>query len=556
VRDPEQGLTGRPPASSRLTRSVDRLAWYASAVGLERWARLAAVAAVPLFLSAGGFAAVGPVFAGLATYVLLTALARRGAVLRAADLLVAAAVIAATGGQVVPFLLFLMVAVAGPAAAGGVGAGLAAGGTLSIVLLATLAWTGDLPQIGLGGALPATLLLPLAGVTAASAAQVLDDRGARDRQVLEEANRLLSALRALADDIPGGLDVSTVSAAVLAELRSIPGAGSAMVYTEDRGLFQPSASAGWNPSQVPTLRLDELRTLCARAPDAPPLTPRDLPHGLQRLARDHRCWAVRGVGEDEALVGALLLGFDDPQRAAAATERLSSIAEDAALALENARLFDGTRVRAADAARRRIAGDLHDGVAQSLAHLRMELELLARSGGEDGAEAARLARVAGTALQDLRATIAGLRRSLDGDLRGLLEHHLAEVDSASGPRLGLHVGRIPELDPERTEDVLRIVQEAVSNALRHARASRVDVRVDRDGSELTVAVEDDGIGPTRRSVRPGTGIGLPSMRERAERLGGRLEVGEGPAGGTVVGLRCPLAAPPEPARQEAVRSRR
>jgi signal transduction histidine kinase len=541
VRDPEEGLIRRPPPSSLLARTGDRLAWYTSAVGLERWARLAAVAAVPLLLRAGSFDRIAPLFAALAAYVLLTALFPRDYRIRAADLLVSAGLIVLTGGQVVPFLLFLIVTVAGPASAGGVRAGVAAGGTLSFVLLGTLAWSGELPELGLGGALPAVLLLPLAGVTTAAAAQVHADRVAHDRLLLQEANRLLSSLRDLADELPGGLDRTTVSAAILAEIRTIDGVGAAIVYVEDRGLLQPVAASRFQPGSIPTLRVDELRAVASMGEAPRFLTPRGLPSPLLPLVRDHRHWAALGVGDVDSLLGVLLIGFDDLEHARQGRPRLASIASDGALALENARLFDGTQLRAADAARRRIAGDLHDGVAQSLAHIRMELELLARSSGEPGGgDAGRLARIAGSALEDLRATIGGLRRPLGGDLAVMIDRHLAEVRSPSGPDLSLAVSGRVELDPERTDDVLRIVQEAVSNALRHARAAEVTVSLKAAAGELTLSVEDDGIGPGGRSIRPGHGVGLRSMQERADRLGGELEVQQKQGGGTLVLLRCPL----------------
>jgi signal transduction histidine kinase len=550
VRDPEEGLTGHPEPSSRLARAGDRVAWYASSVGLERGARLGAVAAVPLLLAGGNFPQAWGLFGALAAYVLVTALAPRDYRLRSADLVVSAALIALTGGQVVPFLLFLIVTVAGPASAGGIKAGLAAGGTLSIVLLATLTWTGELPELGLGGALPAALLLPLAGVTTASAAQVLADRGVEDRRVLQEANRLLSSLRALADDIPGGLDISTVTAAILAETRTIEGAGASIVYAEDHGLLQPAASTRLSPGKIPSIRLDELRAV-AGSGQPRFVTMRELPTPLHPVAREHPHWAVAGVGREGHLAGVLLIGFDEPTDTDDILARLSSIAGDGALALENVRLFDGTRIRAADAARRRIAGDLHDGVAQSLAHIRMELELLARhADAPDADEVARLARVAGSALEDLRATIGGLRRPLDGGLPALIARHLDEVRSPTGPHLSFESTTTLDLDPERTEDVLRIVQEAVSNALRHARAAFVDVSLVEEAGQLALRVQDDGVGLRAPTVRPGTGVGLRSMRERAERLGGELDVREMPGDGTLVLLRCPVETP----RTEADRS--
>jgi signal transduction histidine kinase len=548
VRDPEEGLTRRPPAVGRWSRLGQPLARYASALGLERSARLVAVATVPLLATGGNFDDVAPWFSTLAAYVLLTALLPRNRWVRTADLSVAAALIVVTGGQIVPFLLYLVVAVAGPASAGGVWAGLAAGGALSAVLLATLGWSGDLPSLGIGGALPAALLFPLAAVTTASAAQVLAEQSVQGRLVLEEANRLLSSLRSIADDIPGGLDVSTVSAAILAELRTVDGAEAAIVYAEQQGLLQPTAAAGVSPGQVPTLRLDELRDVAVvAAPTMRFLTPRGLPAALRDVTRTHPHWAVVRLEGGGSLGGVLLVGLDGPETARSCRPRLASIASDGGLALENARLFYGTRARTADAARRSIAGDLHDGVAQSLAHIRMELEMLARhSEGPVEEEARRLAQVAGSALEDLRATIRGLRKPLDGGLAAMIATHVDGVRSPTGPDLTFQVTGTAELAPERRDDLLKIAQEAISNALRHARAAEVTVGLDLRADDLVLRIEDDGIGLRGHSAHPGTGIGLRSMQERAERLGGELEVRERLGSGTEVLLRCPVEAPVSP----------
>jgi signal transduction histidine kinase len=535
---------------SRRSQAVDRLAYATSAIGLERWARLGSVAIVPLFLADADGSTL-PVFGALTAYVLLTALARRDRFVRGGDLIVAASVIAATEGQVAPFLLFLMVAVAGPASAGGIRAGVAAGTTLSLVLLAVLGLVGQLDQLGLAGILPVTLLLPLTGVTTASASQVLDGRGADGRLKLQEANRLLSALLDLADDLPGGLDVTTVAAAVLAEVRAMPGVPAVAVLVEERGVLHVAASHALHPGRLPGVRVDVAR----RLGDLKLRTPRQLPRELQRACADHAFWLCVRLGPREEPLGLLVVAADDAEVGARLRPALLGLGADAAIALQNARLFDGTLTRAADAARRRLAADLHDGVAQSLAHLKMELELHAWDGGRRSADAelGRLARVAGTALSDLRATIAGLRTDTTGDVAALLEQHIAEVTSSGGPRIDLEVVGAGELGAERADDVLRVAQEALSNALRHAEATVIVVSLERDDHLVELVIEDDGVGHGEASERAGGGIGLPSMRERAERLEGTLTVRSRLGGGTVVALRCPTRpSRPSPASPPAL----
>lgn len=539
VRDPEQGL-GPEADAHRWERVGDRLAGVISSVGLERSARLVAVALVPIFFVTEDLVRVVPLYTALIAYVLVTSFAPRNRFLRAADLAVAAALVVATGGVVLPFLFFLMVAVAGTAVRGGMLAGMAAGGTLTIVLTVTLAATERVAEFGTTQLLPVGLLLPLTGVTMGAAAQVYADQQARDRRALQEANRLLSALRALADDLPGGLDVTTVAAAMVAELRQLPGTRAALVYAERDGVLQPVATSGLVQRSAPTLRIDLLRAV-ARPGHARLRTLASLPEDLQPVCEDHRWWAVVGMHRGPDLVGAVLVGVDDPDAARAARPRLLALAEDGAVAMQNAQLFDGTRERAAQAARTHLAGDLHDGAAQALAHLRMELELLSLT-AEEGTreEVQRLARVARNALEDLRATIAGLRGGGEHDLAEAIGRHIDHLTKRDGPTLHFtHTGDAP-LDAVTTDEVLRVLQEALSNALRHARAETIRVTLEQDGPTLRLVVEDDGVGLEGASHATGGGIGLRSMRERAARLHGELDVRQRPGGGTIVELRCDL----------------
>jgi signal transduction histidine kinase len=394
------------------------------------------------------------------------------------------------------------------------------------------------------------LLLPLTGITTASASEVIDGHGASGRLKLQEANRLLSALLELADDLPGGLDVTTVAAAVLAEVRSAPGVPAVAVMVEERGVLHVAASHALHPGRLPAVRVDVAR----RLGDLKLRTSRQLPHELQRACVDHPFWLCVRLGPLEQPVGLLLVAVDDAEVGAQLRPSLATLGEDASIALQNARLFDGTLARATDAARRRLAADLHDGVAQSLAHLKMELELHAWDGGRRSADAelGRLARVAGTALTDLRATIAGLRTDATGDLAVLLQQHVAEVTSMGGPRIDLEIVGAGELTPERGDDVLRVAQEALSNALRHAQATVITVSLERDDHLVELVVEDDGVGRDNGSSRAGGGVGLPSMHERAERLGGTLTVRARLGGGTVVALRCPTRPSRPPSRPTPV----
>ena len=542
MRDPDEGLA-REAMTERWQRLGDELAHLVALVGLARSARLIAVALVPVLFALEDLGRTVPLYTALIGYVLVTSFVPRNRFLRAADLAVAATLVVATGGATLTFFPFLVVAVAGTAAHGGMVAGLAGGGMLATVLAVMLLATGQLGTLAGTQLVPIGLLLPLLGVTVGAAAQVHAHEQARDRRALQEANRLLSALRELTDDLPGGLDATTVSAALVAEVRQLPGAPTTVVYALRDGILQPIATHGVSRGSAPSLRIDQLRRLAAPG-RAALRTLASLPDELQRACRDHRWWVTIGMYREDELIGGLLVGVDEPDDARQARPRLLALADDGAVALQNAQLFDGTRERAVQAARTHLAGDLHDGAAQALAHLRMELELLSRDAtDEEREELLRLSSVARSALEDLRATISGLRATGSSDIDEAIRRHIAHLTKVHGPRIEFSHTGSAQLDATSTDEVLRVLQEALSNALRHARAEHVWVRLERDARVLLLTIEDDGVGLDVASDDVGGGVGLASMRERAERLGGELVVRPGRVAGTVVELEVPVAPP-------------
>lgn len=555
MRDPDKGLAHEAD-TRQWERIGDQLAHVVSLAGFARSARLIAVALVPVFFPLADVTRIVPLYTALIGYVLLTSFAPRNRFLRAADLAVAAGLVVATGGAVLTFLPFLVVAVAGTAAHGGMVAGLAGGAMLTVVLVVTLIVTGQVGELSATQLVPVGLMLPLTGVTIGAAAQVYANEQAQDRRALQEANRLLSALRELTDDLPGGLDVTTVAAALVAEVRRLPGTEAVVVYAERDGILQPAANEGVSRGTTPTLRVDQLRGL-ARPGRAPLLTLSGLPHELQRPCRSHRWWIAVGMYRAHDLIGGLLVGVDDPDAGREARLHLLALAEDGGVALQNAQLFDGTRERAAQAARTHLAGDLHDGAAQALAHLRMELELLSKHAEDtERDELERLSTVARTALQDLRATISGLRGTGDDDIAEAINRHVAHLTKAQGPRLEFTHSGHQQLDATTTDEVLRILQEALSNALRHARADTIWIQLERDEQALSLVVEDDGIGVDAPPTDAGGGVGLGSMQERAQRLQGELSVRPRRGGGTVVQLQAPLDGRPLPEADATTAPRR
>jgi signal transduction histidine kinase len=197
------------------------------------------------------------------------------------------------------------------------------------------------------------------------------------------------------------------------------------------------------------------------------------------------------------------------------------------------------------AERHRLANDLHDSVSQALFSMTLHTRAaqLAMQQGEDGQSRvvrglAELRNLTQSALTDMRSLIFQLRPDslFDEGLVAVIRRHAATIAARENLDIRVHASedRLP-LDEPAQEELLRLVQEALHNCVKHARASRVDIRlvesVDAAGT-LVVEVDDDGVGFDPGIRRPGH-LGMDTMRERAQRLGGRLSVNSSSAGSTV-----------------------
>jgi signal transduction histidine kinase len=184
--------------------------------------------------------------------------------------------------------------------------------------------------------------------------------------------------------------------------------------------------------------------------------------------------------------------------------------------------------------RRRIARELHDGLAQELAFIGFQARRL--PGGQEAA-GTHIAAAADRALDESRHAIATLARSVDAPLDSSVAQAAEEVALRAGVRLRFELE--PGLQaPDAVHDALiRIVREAVSNAIRHGTAQSVTLRLSgAHGVELTI--EDDGTG-LPNGTAGGRGFGLVSMRERAQALGGSVQIAPRPEGGTRVEVSLP-----------------
>ena len=185
--------------------------------------------------------------------------------------------------------------------------------------------------------------------------------------------------------------------------------------------------------------------------------------------------------------------------------------------------------------RRRIARELHDGVAQELAFIGRRARRLASRTGVD--EARQIAAAADRALGDSRRAIATLTKPLDQQLSDVLAEAINEVTARHPVHLDLALAHGVRVSGDAREALVRIACEAVSNAARHGQAQTVRVELE-NGRHVRFRVVDDGVGFDPTIPLPGH-FGIVSMRERAQAVGGSFRVRSAPGAGTEVEVQLP-----------------
>jgi signal transduction histidine kinase len=227
-------------------------------------------------------------------------------------------------------------------------------------------------------------------------------------------------------------------------------------------------------------------------------------------------------------------------------ELATFFANQAAAAIENARLYEQTRQYAVVEERNRLARELHDSVTQSLFSVSLlseaALSLLDRDPPKARERLERANELAQGGLAEMRALIFQLRPVTlqEEGLLSALKKHLAAVQSRHGRLVELRVtGPQRRLAAGVEDAAFGIVQESLNNVLKHASAEHVQVEVDFKTDLLRVCTTDDGVGFEPSVPRPHPTLGMSTMRERAESVGGRLRVESSPGHGTRVTAELP-----------------
>jgi signal transduction histidine kinase len=286
-------------------------------------------------------------------------------------------------------------------------------------------------------------------------------------------------------------------------------------------------------------------------------------------------WEHHGGAEDvlgwlgvPVMAGGSIIGLcalDKVEPASFTNEHLQlaeALVSQAAVAIQNAWLFEQVRagrerlqtlsqqlVEVQETERRYIARELHDEASQALASLMVGLRLLEREADRPEAIVAGLAelkQIADGVLESLHRLAADLRpASLEHlGLVAALRSHAEAISDRHGLVIQFEaVGVDTPLLPGAETALYRIVQEALTNVVRHAEATRADVLLERRGDRLIAVVEDNGVGFDPEAALPSERMGLIGMRERAEMLGGTLVVESAADVGTTLVLEVPYAYP-------------
>ncbi|KAA0931490.1 GAF domain-containing sensor histidine kinase [Streptomyces apricus] len=259
------------------------------------------------------------------------------------------------------------------------------------------------------------------------------------------------------------------------------------------------------------------------------------------------------VRDGDEVIGALFLANKNcagPRDGCGFTEDdeelLRILAQHAAIALTNARLYERSRELTIAEERSRLAHELHDAVSQKLFSLRLTAQaataLVDRDPVRAKDELQQVAALAAEAAEELRAAVVELRpAALDEDgLVATLRTQVQVLDRAHSARVTFDGRGVRALPAAQEEAVLRVAQEALHNALRHSGAAHVDVTLEKRGLGAVLRVSDDGCGfEPRETRRAGRHLGLVSMRDRANGVGGALTVESAPGKGTTIEMEVP-----------------
>jgi PAS domain S-box-containing protein len=275
------------------------------------------------------------------------------------------------------------------------------------------------------------------------------------------------------------------------------------------------------------------------------------PYGLRA------CWSVPIMSVDERVLGTFAFYYKEPRgptpvekALAARAARLAGIAIERKQMEEQLRDLSAHVEQALETERTRIAREIHDDLGQSLTALKMDIAWILRrlperadAPGDIGGKLAGMAALTDEMIKQVRAIASGLRPGVLDDigLVAAIEWQAEAFEERTGKSCTVRsTPSDAKVDMQVATAAFRIFQEALTNVIRHAEATRVEVFVDVREEELCLVIQDDGRGIRPEASHGRKALGLLGIRERAQRLGGRVVVEAAQPHGTRVELWIPV----------------
>lgn len=226
---------------------------------------------------------------------------------------------------------------------------------------------------------------------------------------------------------------------------------------------------------------------------------------------------------------------------------LASVGDQIGIAVDNARLYQQSEQLAVVQERQRLARELHDAVTQSVYSVTLMAEAAKRATTNEQWDTVinlveRLQDIGGQALKEMRLLVYELRPLAlkQEGLVGAIRHRLDAVERRAGMNVTLKTEGDILLADAIEQELYRIIQESLNNALKHANAQSIQITFIRESNTLMVTIADDGVGFILNDAINSGGIGLQSLRERAEKIAATLKIDSVPENGTTITLHIPL----------------
>jgi signal transduction histidine kinase len=407
----------------------------------------------------------------------------------------------------------------------------------------------------------AELALEISKATAAS--PQLSRQATEGKQGRSDAS-LAEALQEMAGMLNSSLDLEVILDRMQAMIeRVVPHNTAAIILLEKNEAIQVreygdgkilpnrGISRGYKIEEIPSLRI--------MRDSREPLVIANTQSSILWIRKPHLDWVQSYLGAP-IISNGQVIGFLNLNSAAkdfynnAHARRLQAFANQAAIALHNARLFKRAQAAATLEERQRLARDLHDAVSQSLWTASIIAEVLPSLWERDQAEGLRsldrLRRLTQGALAEMRILLLELRPAamMDASLEVLLGQLAQSTMSRRKMDISLDVNEdcgnrdgpveTCTLEPEVKTGIFRIAQEAFNNIAKHSQARRVVMALRRRNGKVYLEIRDDGLGFDMQNTRADR-LGLGIMRERAARIGARLLISSEPGGGTKILIEWP-----------------